>query len=236
MPSDQSTQLQRYSVIPGHHARELVLLKSGPCAWGRCAFCDYIRDNSTDELLCDRVNASVLARVTGQTGQLEVINSGSVFELTPGTMAALRRVVEQKQIKKLYFECHWSYRHRLQEVRDYFGVPIVFKCGIETFDDDFRNRVLKKGIVYDDLQEVRRYFDSVCLLVGIQGQTKEMLDRDVKILLEHFPLGCINVFCENSTDVRADAQLAQWFCQKYAHLQNDPRIDFLTDNTDFGVG
>ena len=33
-------------------------------------------------------------------------------------MAALRRVVEQKQIKKLYFECHWSYRHRLQEVRD----------------------------------------------------------------------------------------------------------------------
>lgn len=226
----------RYSKIPHKQAREIVLLKGAPCVWGRCAFCDYIEDNDPDPAACARLNREVLARVTGEYGALEVINSASVFELPQDTLCDIRRVAEEKGIRRLFFECYWSYRDRLDEIRAFFGLPIVFKCGIETFDGDFRNRVLKKGIVFQSPDEVARYFDSVCLLVGVEGQTQEMIDRDIEILQSRFRYGCINLYQNNSTSIRRDEALVRWFCEKYRYLQDDPNIDVLLENTDFGVG
>ncbi len=226
----------RYSEIPHKQAREIVLLKGGPCVWGRCAFCDYIQDNDPDPAACARLNREVLAQVTGKYGALEVINSASVFELPRETLCDIRRVAREKGINRLFFECYWSYRDRLDEIRSFFGLPVVFKCGIETFDGDFRNRVLKKGIVFQSPDEVARYFDSVCLLVGVKGQTREMIDRDIEILQSRFRYGCINLFQNNATPIRRDEALVQWFCEKYQYLQDDPRIDVLLENTDFGVG
>ena len=73
--------MKRYSEILDKRPREIVLLKGRPCVWGRCAFCDYIEDNSSDEMECNSVNEEVLSHVTGRYRELEVINSGSVFEL-----------------------------------------------------------------------------------------------------------------------------------------------------------
>ena len=79
----------RYNKIIGKHQREIVLLKSFPCRYGKCSFCNYIEDNSTDEKEIDSINLEVLKKITGEFEVLEVINSGSVFELTPNTMACL---------------------------------------------------------------------------------------------------------------------------------------------------
>lgn len=228
--------MQRYSEITSKQRREIVLLKGGPCAWGQCTFCDYIDDNELDPDLCNRTNLSVLSQVTGKYKALEVINSGSVFELPTETMEAIRTIVTEKGIQRLYFESHWSYRHRLQEIRDYFGIPIVFKCGIETFDDAFRNQVLRKGILFSSPQEVSRYFQSICLMVGIQGQTKEMIARDIEILLSNFDYGCVNLYNNNSTPIQRDEELIQWFSEQYRFLEENPKIDVLFENTDFGVG
>lgn len=228
--------MKRYSEILDKRPREIVLLKGRPCVWGRCTFCDYIDDNSPDETECNSVNEEVLSHVTGRYRELEVINSGSVFELPPETLNCIRDVVRDRQIEKLSFESHWIYRHRLGEIRDFFPVPITFKCGIETFDDDFRNRVLKKGITFDTFHEVVRYFNSVCILVGVLGQTRQMIERDVDILLNNFEYGCINVFNENNTCVKRDDELVSWFRQEYGFVKALPNVDVLFDNTDFGVG
>ena len=37
--------MERYSRILEKDKREIVLLKSRPCIWGKCSFCDYIEDN-----------------------------------------------------------------------------------------------------------------------------------------------------------------------------------------------
>lgn len=230
--------MNRYSsCIGGSNKREMVLLKGRPCVWGRCAFCDYIADNCNSEEECFDLNSKVLDNVTGHLGALEVINSGSVFELDNRTLALIKQVCVQKSIKKLYFECYYGYKDRLQEIRDYFGIDIIFKCGIETFDNDFRNKVLRKGIVFDSPEEVAKYFDSVCLMVGIQGQTKQSIERDINLLLQHFKYGCVNVYCNNSTPIKADAELAQWFDATYGDmLRAHEGIDYLYKNTDFGVG
>ncbi len=230
------SDMVRYSKVTAKNRREIVLLKGRPCIWGRCAFCDYTLDNDEDEASMVEFNRNVLRQITGEFGVLEVINSGSVFELPAQTLAELRGIVQEKGIKKLFFEVYWCYRERLSEIEDYFQVPIIFKNGVETFDDDFRNRVLKKGTVFSGPEEVAQYFKSICLMVGIQGQSKEMIDRDMEYLQKYFEYGCVNMYVNNTTKIKEDPQIAAWFKEKYAYLEADPKIEVLWNNTDFGVG
>ena len=73
-------------------------------------------------------------------------------------------------------------------------------------------------------------------MVGIKGQTKEMIATDIKILDENFNYGTINVYCNNSTPIKRDDELVKWFMENYSYLKEDKRFDFLYENTDFGVG
>ncbi len=188
-----------------------------------------------DSKKIDEINFEVLKNVTGEFGVLEVIDSASVFDLTDKSLEAIKKVVEEKNIKRLFFEAHWIYRNRLDEIRDFFGIPITFKTGIETFDNDFRENVLKKGANFKDYREVKKYFDSPCVMVGIKGQTREMIDRDMEIIKE-FSHATVNIFMNNSTNIKRDDELVKWFVEKYRYLEDDPRVDILFENTDFGVG
>ena len=58
------------------------------------------------------------------------------------------------------------------EMRDFFGIPVTYKIGIETFDHDFRENVLNKHADFQSPEEVAALFDSICLMVGIQGTDK----------------------------------------------------------------
>ena len=227
--------INRYSKITNKTKREIVLLKARPCKWGKCTFCDYIEDNEMDNKKIDDINFEVLKNVTGEFGVLEVIDSASVFDLTDKSLEAIKKVVEEKNIRRLFFEAHWIYRNRLDEIRDFFGIPITFKTGIETFDNDFREKVLKKGADFKDYREVKKYFDSPCVMVGIKGQTREMIDRDMEII-KNFSHATVNIFMNNSTDIKRDEELVKWFVEKYRYLKEDPHVDILFEITDFGVG
>lgn len=228
--------MDRYSKITNKNVREIVLLKAFPCAWGKCAFCDYIDDNSRNEADMVALNAEVLSQVTGEFGVLEVIDSASCFELPKATLELIRDIVREKHIKRLFFESHWMYRRHLQKMRDYMGVPITYKIGVETFDNDFRQRVLNKNADFKTPQEVADYFDSPCLMVGIQGQTREMIDHDMAMLKKYFKLGTVNVYTNNTTPIKKDDALIAWFREKYQYLDDDPTVEVLYENTDFGVG
>ncbi len=228
--------MERYNVIRNKNPREIVLLKSFPCAWGKCRFCDYIDDNSRDEQEMAALNSRVLSLVTGELGVLEVINSGSCFELPGATLREIRQVVKDKQISRLFFESHWMYRGRLDEMREFMGVPITYKIGVETFDYGFRENYLNKHAGFRTPEEVAAYFDSPCIMVGIKGQTREMIAEDIRLVKEHFKLGTVNVFTDNTTDVKRDPELVKWFMEEYGWLKDDPAMEVLYENTDFGVG
>lgn len=228
--------MDRYNIIEGKNKREIVLLKSFPCIWGKCSFCDYIDDNSTKEIEMNDLNKEILKEVTGVYESLEVINSGSCFELPKGTLEEIKKVILEKNIKKLFLESHWCYKNRLQEMRDFFGIEIVFKIGVESFDNDFRNVFLNKNARFNDYKEVQKHFQSICLLVGIKGQTKDMIRNDIDIVMNHFDYGTVNIFTENTTDLKRDEELISWFEREYRYLENVEKIEVLFENTDFGVG
>lgn len=230
--------MERYAEIDKKYKREIVLLKAKPCRWGKCRFCDYIEDNEIDEEKIDQINKKVLEKVTGKYGVLEVIDSASFFELTENTKKMIRDLVDLKNIHTLFFECHWIYRKKVNEIREYFkNQKIIIKTGVETFDNDFRENYLKKGAGFKTYEDVLKYFDSPCLMVGIKGQTKEMIEKDMDIIFNNFSHATVNVFNENSTDVKRDDELVKWFLEKYHEkLKDNPKIDYLYYITDFGVG
>ncbi|MEG1583129.1 MAG: radical SAM protein [Cetobacterium sp.] len=228
----------RYNRIENGNKREIVLLKSYPCKYGKCKFCNYIEDNSTDEKEIESVNFETLNEVTGEFKSLEVINSGSVFELPKSTLEKIREVAYKKDITLIYFEIYYGYKNRLSEIREFFkGIDIRFRMGMETFDDVFRINNYGKNfkITEKECEELGKELYSVCLLICAKGQTREMIEKDLELGLKYFKSITINIFINNGTVVERDEELVKWFVEKYAYLQNDSRVELLIDNKDLGV-
>ncbi|CEK33410.1 radical SAM superfamily protein,conserved hypothetical protein [[Clostridium] sordellii] len=228
--------MDRYNEIKNKNQREIVLLKGFPCIWGKCSFCDYTLDNDVNEEEMNKLNFEVLENVTGKYKVLEVINSGSCFELPKKTLDKIKDVIKKQGIQKLFLESHWCYRNRLDEMREFFGIEIIFKIGVESFDYNFRNNFLNKNAKFKTVEELKSYFDSPCMMVGIKGQTKEMIDKDIEIVLNNFKHATINVFIDNTSKIKRDNDLVRWFKEKYAFLDENDYIEVLYNNTDFGVG
>lgn len=235
-----SSGLTRYSVIHKKNPREIVLLRASGCKWRRCTFCDYHLDFSPDTAANYALNQAVLENVSGIYGKLEVINSGSIVDLDADTLARIRDVCREKHIDELHAECHYMHRGELPALRSFFAqadIRLKVKLGVETFDADYRERVLDKGIPVSDPARIAEGFDEVCLLFGLPGQTAASMILDIATGLLHFERVCVNLMTENSTPVKPDAGVRADFLQNVFPLyRDDPRVDILLENTDFGVG
>ncbi|MBO5799094.1 MAG: hypothetical protein J6R41_03550 [Paludibacteraceae bacterium] len=227
--------MERYAEISTKMPREFLLLQGLGCKWAKCSFCDYHTDVSDNPF---EVNRMVLNRVTGKYGVLDVINSGSGFELDEQTLELIKKVVDEKKIHTIWFEMHYMYRNRLEEFSKRFApARVKFRCGIESFDG-VRRRQWNKGVPADvTVADVAKHFSGVCLLVCTQGDTKERIITDIERAKKHFEYMSVNLFCNNGTEVRRDEELADWFVKEvYPLIKDDDRIEVLIGNTDLGVG
>ena len=93
--------MDRYSEVTNKNQREIVLLKAFPCKWGKCSFCDYILDNSKEEEEINKLNFEVLENITGKYKVLEVINSGSCFEMPKATLLRIKEIIKEKGIENI---------------------------------------------------------------------------------------------------------------------------------------
>ena len=227
--------MERYSLIHTKMPREFILLQGTGCRWKKCTFCDYHEDVSENPF---EVNEPVLRQVTGQYGVLDIINSGSGMELDEQTISLIKEVVKEKQIHTLWFEAHYMYRKKLKAFAEQFeGVSVKFRCGVETFDADLRD-AWKKGIPSSvTVEDIARDFQGICILCCTQGETKERILNDIHLARQYFEYFSVNVYCNNSTSVKQDEELAKWFAQEvYPTIKDDPKIEVLMENTDLGVG
>lgn len=227
--------MERYAVIHTVMPREFVLLQGQGCKWKQCTFCDYHTDVS-EELFT--VNKAVLDCVTGIYGVLDIINSGSAMELDEQTIEEIKRVVKAKNIHTIWFEAHYMYRLQLVKFAEQFaGVQVKFRCGIESFDGALREQ-WKKGIAANVTpEEVAMFFQGVCLLCCTLGDSKERIMRDITLAEQLFEYASVNIFSENTTRVKRDDSLVEWFMEDvYLELKNSRKIEILINNTDLGVG
>lgn len=132
------------------------------------------------------------------------------------------------------------YKKQITELRkkcEKLEIVIQVKGGVETFDADFREKVLMKGFGYPTLEELKETFDVVNLLVGVKGQTLEQIEADIKIDIENFDRVCVNLYNEMDDIMPADEKLKARFMKEIYPLYKDfENMDILVENTDFGVG
>ena len=108
---------------------------------------------------------------------------------------------------------------------------------MESFDYDFREKVLRKGIAEPSPEKISRGFNECCLLFGLAGQTVDSMKTDIETGLKYFERVCVNIFIENKTRIKPDNTVITAFTNKVMpqYIHND-RVDILLNNTDFGVG
>lgn len=230
----------RYDVISKKNPREILMLRGSGCKWRRCTFCDYHLDFSKDEMANYTLNIQEIQKVTGKYHRLEVINSGSFCDLDEPTIEAVETICRTKDIRDLHFEMHWMHRSDIAFLRERFhksNVTVHIKMGVETFQTDFRDNILKKGMEHASPEEIADYADEVCLLFGITGQTTDTMLSDIETGLRLFQRVCVNIMIENTTPVHPDHTVIQDFIDNiYPKYRDNSRVDILLDNTDFGVG
>lgn len=235
-----SEPLSRYGVITEKNPREIILLRGTGCRWRRCRFCDYHLDFSPDGKKNFILNREILSKVTGEYKRLEVINSGSFFDLDEETRKAVLLTCKAKGIESLHAESHWIHREEILPLKKKFndeGITLRFKIGAETFDSLFRESYLDKGMEGVTPSEMAEYFDEVCLLQGIPGQTVKSMERDIETGLKFFERVCVNIMIENSKPIKPAPEVISAFIREiYPKYKDDKRVDILLNNTDFGVG
>lgn len=230
--------MERYSKILEKRKREIVLLRGSGCIYKKCTFCDYHSDKCSSEAENFALNSDVLKNITGEFGDLEVINSGSVFELDDKTIELIKTICKEKGISTIHFESHYLYKNKIPALRQEFkDFDLKMKLGLETFDYDFRENTLKKGIKEKDAKTISEYFDEANFLFGINGQSIHSMEQDIRLGLDYFERICINIMCENTTKIKPDKQVISDFLNGiYPKYKDNERIDILINNTDFGVG
>lgn len=237
---EEKSQPNRYSIITEKNPREIVMLRGSGCKWRRCRFCDYHFDFSRDDKANFLLNKEQLMNVTGMYHRLEVINSGSFSDLDERTISFIEETCMEKSIEDLHFESHWIHRHEAPILRKRFeahNIRVHIKSGVETFCIPFRETVLCKGFGQASPQEIAGYFDDVCLLFGLKGQTADTMVNDIKTGLKYFDRVCVNIMVENSMPLKPDKHVIREFTDLiYPIYKDNERIDILLANTDFGVG
>lgn len=229
------SELVRYSFIKTKFPREFLLLQGKGCFYKKCRFCDYYNDISENPF---EVNKPVIEKVSGETGALDIINSGSCLELDDDTMKLIYKTASEKNINTIWFETHYLYKNKLPDFRKKFpSIKLKFRTGVESFNPKIR-QFLNKGIpqavtAYD----IAKDFDGVCLLIGFVGQTRDDIIKDINMAREYFEYTSVNVFVENSTDIKRDENLIAWFNENlYPKIKNEPSMEILLNNTELGVG
>lgn len=230
--------MERYCLTTDNFPREVVLLKSKFCTHRKCSFCDYWADGTNDIEEMKRVAEEQLAKVTGETGVLEIINSGSFQEIPFVIIQMIREVIREKKIHTMMFEAHFKFRDQMDEVYAMFqGIKLIPKTGVETFNYEFRELFLRKGFTEATSPEiVAKYFKAVNLLVGIKGQTIEMVAYDIEQGLKHFDYILINIFTENARKIEIDYELIEEFYKRYEHLRENKKVLLYDHKNAVGLG
>lgn len=198
-----------------------VLLYSSPCAnRGKCKFCTYWKDSTKvkDIITQCKFNTEILNQVDwkNQYGILSICPSASFSELPYFTVKELKEKLWDSSFRTFISECYWEYGDMMNHLYQEFNIPgmqTIFKVGMETFNNEFR-KYLGKNYGYVPPSEVRKKFNGVTLLVGVEGQTRSMISEDIYIAKEEcFECVDINIFDDRAPGlkVKADKELIEWF-------------------------
>lgn len=207
---------------------EYIHLKGYPCINSKCTFCIFPKDNSLDTTSSLEYNKELIDRVHGNSKILEVYNFGSIFEVPFPSLLYLSQKVQSKGIERLITDSHWFYRESFDQFRNFIPCDdVMIKIGLETFDNEVREKLMKKGMGYVTIDDILKYTNAINLLVGFKGQTREQILDDIDIVSKKFRFADVNIIDPNFTPRECvDLDLVEWFLANFQELPDKFRINY----------
>lgn len=224
-------QTNFYGVVTSKTPREVVLVNTvGGCSWHRCAFCEFCNTYSRTAQEAEKFNHESLKYVRGIFPTLQIVCSASFVELPMATWFEIRDICKKHNITNLIVESHWIFREQTQRIREFFeGIDVEVIYGLETFDFYRREVEWFKGYGKVTVEELKKYADSINLLIGVKGQTMEQIQADIELAADNFKRVNVLVFEPNDTPVERDNDLVDEFYNSriFAKYKDDPRVEIM---------
>lgn len=233
------TDISQRHIIGNHSIfgeMDVLFLQATRCMYAtKCQHCTYWYDNAKSLEQAIRTNKAVIDSVNLTKDTLSISPSASFFDMPMESMYAL---FAKHTPKNLICESVWDYLPRFKEAEDFIAelskgqTKFYHKLGLETFDDDVRNALGKNYRIGDTLDDIFKITKNIIILVGFKPQTRETVDRDVKLLLDNAELGEINIvsqeFCYNKGIY--DPDIIKYFMDTwYETVKAAPNIEFTAD-------
>lgn len=224
----------RYGKVTKKYPREILMLVGVGCVWGKCTFCDYHLDRNVSVIKNFNINKKAIDMLTGEFKCVQVIDSGSTFELDFMTMIYLRDRCAKLGIEEIIFENHalyGQYRYMLDEVFGEVDIRIKSIVGAESLLPEFRDKYFNKGYGNVTANQLSMEFEWVNILIGFKGDSLTRITTDASLALGYFERVTFNVFSPNSTSFERDDELIDKFYKSdlFANLKILDRVEILDD-------
>jgi radical SAM enzyme (TIGR01210 family) len=175
--------------------RLIVILKGFPCSWGRCIFCQFSRESTTnlEELL--NTDLQIIKEISEfsaghKVERLSIFNGGSFFELPLYVIQQLATVTKDRYID---IESLPPFIQE-QTVKSAFNLlqpsTLEIRLGLESSDESIR-RMLRKGVTELEIARVSKLRESIrhsmgerirfvaYVLFGMEGISEESVIESV---------------------------------------------------------
>ncbi len=176
--------------------RVIVVLQGFPCSWGKCRFCPFYLEQSTNlrELLeKDRAIIEEAMRVADRIAadRVTVFNGGSFFELPLAIIEMLKPLTRGRVVDIESRPEFLTLDSILTVVKILSPSKLVIRVGFECVDEFVRNEVLNKGIPQSEILRISKLREQIkelglnvdfvaYVLFGIEGISEELVVKSVK--------------------------------------------------------
>jgi len=182
--------------------RIVVVLQGFPCSWGRCSFCPFYLEQSTNLSEIIERNRTIISRAIEicsrePVNRVTVFNGGSFFEM-PLAIIEMLRPLTRGRVIDIESRPEFVSLESLQIVDSLLDPrELVVRVGLEVFDESLRNGVLNKGIPQSEVERLARLRSVVrdagmnvrivaYVLFGIQGIPEHKVIESVRMFNRMF--------------------------------------------------
>lgn len=182
--------------------RLVVILKGFPCVWGRCSFCPFYLEQTRDIRDLINTNRVIIDRALEITSaedykRIAVFNGGSFYELPYDTIEKLQDLAKGRIFEIESRSEYITLRGVKGLLKYYEPEKLVIRIGFEVWDEEIREKLLRKGMPNSELYRIAELRNTikklglpvefwVYVLFGIEYISEEKVVESVNKFRELF--------------------------------------------------
>ncbi|WFO75694.1 hypothetical protein J4526_02125 [Desulfurococcaceae archaeon MEX13E-LK6-19] len=149
--------------------RLIVILKGFPCSWGKCSFCPFSLEQSTNIREVIETNRRIINKALelirkDHYERVAVFNGGSFHELPFDTIEKLRDLA-MNRVFEIETRSEFVTLDSLKNILSFYKPKkLIVRLGFEVYDEEIREKLLKKGMPNTELERI----------VNLRNKVKEL--------------------------------------------------------------